>query len=87
MEIGEKEKCSSCKTINGRKKECQTYNDGYFISQPNSTFCKKCSLNNCKKCSISNGKEVSEECLDSALPEMDNNGIIHLCNSYDKIVG
>ena len=78
-EIGKNEKCSSCKIEKGRKKECNTCNEGYFISEENATFCSKCSINNCRKCSISNGKEVCNKCFDTFLSIKDEFGFIKSC--------
>ena len=78
-EIGKNEKCASCKTEKGRTIECNTCNEGYFISEEISTICSKCSINNCRKCSITNGKEICEKCLDTFLTITDENGIIKSC--------
>ena len=78
-EIGKNEKCTSCKTEKGRKKECNTCNDGYFISEDNSTFCSKCSINNCRKCSFTNGKEICNECVDTFSSIKDEFGFIKTC--------
>lgn len=77
-EIGENEKCASCKTEIGRKNECNTCNEGYFISEDNSTFCSKCSIENCKKCSILNNVEICDECLDTFIGK-EKNGYIKTC--------
>ena len=88
--IGEKEKCKSCKTEKGRKKECKTCNEGYIISRKNPTICSKCSIDNCKSCSISNGKEVCNQCLDTFLTIKDEYGFIKSCEcqpGYDILEG
>ena len=64
-EIGKNEKCFSCRKEEGRKNECQTCNDRYFISEEKATVCSKCSINNCKKCGILSGKEICYECDDT----------------------
>ena len=78
-EIGKNEKCFSCRKEEGRKNECQTCNDRYFISEEKATVCSKCSINNCKRCGILFGKEICYECDDTFKSIKDKNGNIESC--------
>ena len=77
--IGKNEKCSSCKNEIGRKKECKTCNLGYYMSEINSPFCTKCSIENCKTCSKFNGNEVCLECKDTFEPVKNELGLTIIC--------
>ena len=78
-EIGENEKCASCREEDGRKKECNLCNEGYYNSEENPYICKKCSIENCKKCIFKFGKEICLECLDTFSKIKDNKGFISSC--------
>ena len=77
--IGKNEKCSSCKIEKGRKRECKTCNEGYFLSEENQTICSKCTIKNCKQCSFKDRKEVCDECKDTFISIKDENGNIESC--------
>ncbi len=83
--IGENEKCKSCRKEIERKKECETCNDGYYISGNENYVCLKCSIKNCKKCSRQLNTETCEECNENFLLSNDN---ICICPSdYNLING
>ena len=83
-EIGENEKCSSCRTDIGHKKECLTCNEGYFIpDNSNSEICSKCSIENCKTCTVSpNNEEICLECKSTFTEKKNKNGTIDKCYCY-----
>ena len=60
--IGENEKCVSCRTEIGRKKECLTCNEGYFLpeDEQNKNKCERCDLDECLQCS---GTKDNKKCL------------------------
>ena len=65
--LGENEKCASCRTEIGRKKECLTCNEGYFINENEGSIkekytCKKCDLDECLQCSEIKNKKVCLKC-------------------------
>ena len=68
-----------CKTEIGRKIECSTCNEGYYLSVNNSTLCPKCSIENCRKCSNLNKKEICQECLHTFSSIRDEYGFIKAC--------
>ena len=74
--LGENEKCSDCKSENGKENECSSCNEGYHlpINAYNLTSCKKCLVDGCKSCDRVNGKCIS--CLDNYEPLMDNGEVI-----------
>ena len=78
-DIGEYEKCESCRTEIGRKRECLTCNKGYYISKKDPYTCSKCSINNCKKCSIYSNKEICLECETSFIENKNNDNLIDSC--------
>ena len=80
--IGEKEKCKSCRNEIGRKKECETCNDGYYLLGDENYECLQCSIKNCKKCSRQLW-EICEECNDNFSLTKDN---ICLCPSDYKLI-
>ena len=59
--IGENEKCKSCKEEEDLIDQCQTCNEGYYLSKnTNKTECLKCDLENCLEC---NEKNNNLRCL------------------------
>ena len=79
--VGENEKCASCRTEKGRKKECLTCNKGYYIFKNNPYKCSKCSINNCKKCFIYSNKEICLECENNFFEKRNKENMIENCYS------
>ena len=76
-EIGENEKCKSCRTEKNRQNECFTCNEGYYLPEnSNSQTCVKCSIDNCKKCSNNN---ICLECKANFKENKNNEGFIESC--------
>ena len=79
--IGENEKCSSCRTEIGRKKECLTCNQGFYIKEnANPTKCFRCPIPNCKQCYSYLGQEYCKECKSTFEEIKNNNGLIEDCS-------
>ena len=78
--IGENEKCASCRTEIGRKKECLTCNDGYYIKTNENSFrCIKCSILNCKSCYFHLNKEYCQKCNENFEVIKNPMGLIENC--------
>ena len=79
--IGDEDKCKTCKNETGRKKECNSCNEGYYLEENTISYkCLKCSVENCKKCSKSFGYEVCDECNNNFLLTKDDNNITYSCS-------
>ena len=74
--IGEKEKCFSCKNEEGSENECLSCNEGYYLSQSDSdkTKCKKCQIEGCKYCDEYQG--ICDQCKEFYDPVINNGKII-----------
>ena len=77
--IGDNEKCASCREEKGRKKECYSCNDGFYISDSNPYICKKCSIKNCKRCLFKDGNEICLKCNDTYVKIKNDEGYINSC--------
>ena len=78
--IGDEDKCKTCKNETGRKKECNSCNEGYYLEENTISYkCLKCSVENCKKCSKSFGYEICDECNNNFLLIKDDNDITYSC--------
>ena len=78
--IGDKDKCKTCRNETGRKKECNSCNEGYYLEENTMSYkCLKCSVKYCKKCSKSFGYEVCNECNNNFLLTKDDNDITYSC--------
>lgn len=85
-DLGENEKCSSCKNILGKEDECFDCNDGYYLPSNilDKIKCSKCPIEGCKRCDNISGK--CQECKYNYEPITDeSNGIIINCNLQCKI--
>ena len=61
-EIGDNEKCASCKRENGKRKECETCNQGYYLNEnSNMRKCTKYFFKNC--INYSNEADICIECM------------------------
>lgn len=50
-EIGDKEKCKTCKSDPMLQNECETCNEGYYLSEDNNkTICEICDIEGCLEC-------------------------------------
>ena len=79
-DLGIEDKCKTCKNEIGRKKECSSCNDGYYLEENKISYkCSKCSIKNCKKCSIELGYEVCHECKNDFILIKDDNEISYSC--------
>ena len=79
--IGDEEKCSSCKNENGKEKECNTCNEGYFIPENTNVYtCSKCTLNNCKSCFGKINQDICLECKENFESIKSDNNKIVSCN-------
>ena len=88
-ELGIEDKCKTCKNDIGRKKECDSCNDGYYLEENKISFkCMKCSIKNCKKCSVYSGYEICHECKDNFILIKDDNEISYscICPTYYKLI-
>ena len=82
--IGENEKCKSCRNETERKKECATCNEGYYLFGEENYECRKCSINNCKKCSGKIYEEKCEECSDNFI--LKDNSCLFPCQEYKNCI-
>ena len=79
--IGDEEKCSSCKNENGKEKECNTCNEGYFIPEKTNVYtCSKCTINNCKSFIGKINQDICLECKENFESIKSDNNKIVSCN-------
>lgn len=78
--IGNEDKCKTCRNESGRKFECDSCNEGYYLEVNKISYkCLKCSVKNCKKCSNNSGYEICNECESNFILTKDNNNITYSC--------
>jgi len=52
-DIGDEDKCKTCKNEIGKKIECESCNDGYYLEENKISYkCSKCSIKNCKNAQL-----------------------------------
>ena len=75
-EIGEKEKCKTCKSNPKLQNECETCNEGYYLSEDNNkTTCELCDIEGCLECFGSKDNKFCSKC---------QNGYNHINNKCIK---
>ena len=78
-ELGDNEKCSSCKNVSGKENECLECNEGYYLQSNiiDQKKCLKCKTEGCKKC---DNYGICQECKLYYTPIINQNtGIITYC--------
>ena len=62
-DIGDNEKCASCKSIYEQKEFCDSCNSGYYLdNEIDPTRCQSCEIENCKNCKKISGNITCISC-------------------------
>ena len=62
-QIGEKEKCKTCNNNSKLKNQCESCNEGYYLSEDgNKTICEKCDIEGCSICSRTKKNKIYNLC-------------------------